>query len=114
MGEAAYDSNITLHTEVLPVSVDLMGKPDPFLPTSLKIVSWIVCFRRVIGLFDYSWYESDVTTQLTYALLPNLLAARGCDGLIFQLVEDLYAAGIVSKPLTGGTREGGEILLRRN
>lgn len=65
LGEAAYQSNVTLHSEVLPVSVDL-------------------------------------------------LAAKGCDGLIFQLVEDLYAAGIVSKPDAGGTTKGGEILLRRD
>lgn len=34
--------------------------------------------------------------------------------MIFQLVEDLYAAGIVSKPEAGGTTAGGEILLRRD
>lgn len=114
VGEAAYNSNITLHSEVLPVSVDLMGEPGFFLPAFLKVVAWIVCFRRVIGPLDYFWYESDITNQLTYSLFRNLLAARGCDGMIFQLVEDLYAAGIVSKPLAGGTREGGEILLRRD
>ncbi|MCJ1467592.1 hypothetical protein MMC07_006217 [Pseudocyphellaria aurata] len=65
LGDAAYNSTVTLHSEVLPVSVDLM-------------------------------------------------AAKGCDGMIFQLVEDLYAAGIVSKPQAGGTTKGGEILLRRN
>lgn len=30
VGEASYNSNITAHSEVLPVSVDLMGKPYPF------------------------------------------------------------------------------------
>ena len=30
MGEASYNSNITVHSEVLPVSVDLMGESYPF------------------------------------------------------------------------------------
>ncbi|KAK0507521.1 hypothetical protein JMJ35_010044 [Cladonia borealis] len=63
IGEAAYNSTITLHTEYLPVTVDI-------------------------------------------------LAAKGCDGLIFSLVQDLKEAGIVNTSLTGGTIYGGEILLR--
>ena len=39
-------------------------------------------------------------------------AAKGCDGLIFNLVQDLQAAGIVNASLTGQTITGGEILLR--
>ena len=45
-------------------------------------------------------------------LIPSL-AARGCDGLIFNLVDALLAAGIVSIPQAGQTSNGGEILLRR-
>ena len=43
---------------------------------------------------------------------PRLSAAKGCDGLIFNLVQDLQAAGIVNASLTGQTITGGEILLR--
>ena len=43
----------------------------------------------------------------------NRTAARGCDGLIFQLVEDLYRAGIVQSTEAGRTIKGGEILLKR-
>jgi hypothetical protein len=42
----------------------------------------------------------------------RLSAAKGCDGLIFNLVQDLQAAGIVNASLTGQTITGGEILLR--
>lgn len=52
--------------------------------------------------------EDMLTIHLTYRL-----AAKGCDGMIFQLVEDLYAAGIVSMPKAGGTTMGGEILVKR-
>ena len=63
IGQAAYNSTITLHEEFLPVTV-------------------------------------------------NIMAARGCDGLIFNLVQDLRAAGIVATSLAGQTLAGGEILLR--
>ncbi|KAG8526482.1 uncharacterized protein KY384_008682 [Bacidia gigantensis] len=64
VGQAAYNSTITLHEEFLPVTIDIM-------------------------------------------------AAKGCDGLIFNLVQDLVSAGIAKVPLTGQTIAGGEILMRR-
>ena len=33
--------------------------------------------------------------------------------MIFELVQDLYAAGIITAPQAGGTVNGGEILLKR-
>ena len=65
VGSAAYFSNITLHEEVLPVTVDIM-------------------------------------------------AARGCDGLIFGLVQDLVAAGILKASVAGYSEtSGGQVLFRR-
>ena len=61
IGQGTYFSNITLHTEHLPVTIDF-------------------------------------------------LAAKGCDGMIFKLVEDLMAAGIVNTSQTGRTIDGGEVL----
>ena len=61
IGQASYFSNITLHTEYLPVTIDF-------------------------------------------------LAAKGCDGMIFQLVEDLRAARIISATQAGQTIDGGQIL----
>ncbi|KAL8766820.1 MAG: hypothetical protein Q9209_006478 [Squamulea sp. 1 TL-2023] len=70
VGQASYQSNITGHEEMLPVTV-------------------------------------------------NLMAAKGCDGMpplfsqLFNLIEDLTAAGILEVPQTGQTIAGGEILLKR-
>ena len=65
IGEAAYTSNVTMHEEMLPVTVDVM-------------------------------------------------AARGCDGLIFDLVRDLVAAGILKSSIAGRSNVGGgEVLVRR-
>lgn len=66
VGQAEYNSAITMHAESLPVTVDFM-------------------------------------------------AAKGCDGMIFSLVEQLMHAGIVSVSKPGRTLEdGGDILMRRD
>lgn len=45
----------------------------------------------------------------------DFMAAKGCDGLIFSLVEDLYKAGIVKKSVAGySSKTGGEILVKRS
>lgn len=63
IGEVAYYSKITNHTEVLPITVDFM-------------------------------------------------AAKGCDGMLFSLVKDLYEAGLLQASRTGRSLvTGGEILL---
>ena len=42
-----------------------------------------------------------------------MVAAKNCDLLIFNLVQELADAGIVSVSQTGQTINGGEILMRR-
>jgi hypothetical protein len=54
VGQASYNSTITLQSELLPVAVDIM-------------------------------------------------AAKGCDGMVFELAESLLAAGILGIPKTGST-----------
>jgi len=45
----------------------------------------------------------------------DIMAARGCDGLIFGLVQDLVAAGILKPSVAGYSDvDGGEILFRRD
>ncbi|KAF2403866.1 amidase signature enzyme [Trichodelitschia bisporula] len=65
IGEASYNSTITNHAEVLPVTVDIM-------------------------------------------------AGKGCDGMIFSLTEALVKAGIIKPTVAGGSSvSGGEILYKR-
>ncbi|KAI4198696.1 MAG: hypothetical protein LQ346_002716 [Caloplaca aetnensis] len=59
-------------------------------------------------------YRSNITEHME--MLPvtmDFLAAKGCDGMLFNLIEDLTAAGIVSPTQAGQTIAGGEILLKR-
>ncbi|KAK5201435.1 hypothetical protein LTR16_002691 [Cryomyces antarcticus] len=66
LGQASYFSNITLHQEYLPVTVDIM-------------------------------------------------AAKGCDGLVFSIVQDLVKAGVLKATVAGYSDvTGGEILLKRS
>lgn len=49
-------------------------------------------------------------------LLPvsiDVVAARGCDGLLARLARDLVDAGILAPPQPGAGLGGGEVLLRR-
>lgn len=45
-------------------------------------------------------------------LLPvtvNVLAAKGCDGVITKLAQDLLAAGLLGVPRVGSSLAGGEV-----
>ncbi|KAL6360036.1 hypothetical protein LRP88_05734 [Fusarium phalaenopsidis] len=44
----------------------------------------------------------------------DVIAARGCDGLIARLAKDLVAAGVLNAPSTGSGLDGGTILLKRD
>ena len=43
----------------------------------------------------------------------NVMAARGCDGLLIKLAQDLVAKGAVVVPKAGQTIYGGDVLLRK-
>lgn len=55
---------------------------------------------------------TNVTEMLPVTV--DVMAARGCDGLIVRLAQDLVGAGILKVPLAGGTLAGGEVLMRRD
>lgn len=60
-------------------------------------------------------YNSTITGHVEYLpVTANLMAAKGCDGMLFGLIENLYKAGILKKSLPGRSGvTGGDILLRR-
>jgi hypothetical protein len=43
----------------------------------------------------------------------DIMAAKGCDGLLVKLAQDLVKAGIIAEPKAGGSIKGGAILMRR-
>lgn len=58
-------------------------------------------------------YQSRITGRTEYLPLSvNLMARKGCDGMLFDLVEDLVREGIVKEVKPGRSIfGGGEILL---
>ena len=66
------------------------------------------------SIFLVSLLAASITTD-DFPSKINVLdpAAKNCDLLLFNLIQDLVDAGIVSIPQTGQTITGGEILLRR-
>jgi hypothetical protein len=44
----------------------------------------------------------------------NVLVAKGCDGVIAKLAQDLVKAGILKLPKTGGSLAGSEVLFKRD
>ncbi|CAE6996652.1 hypothetical protein P3342_000419 [Pyrenophora teres f. teres] len=61
-------------------------------------------------------YNSTVTGHVEYLpVTADLLVAKGCDGMLFSLIADLYDAGILKESKTGQSGvTGGDILLRRS
>ncbi|KAF2801052.1 amidase signature enzyme [Melanomma pulvis-pyrius CBS 109.77] len=60
-------------------------------------------------------YFSEVTRHEEYLpVAVDFMAAKGCDGMLFQLIADLYDAGVVRAAEAGRSGvTGGDILFRR-
>jgi hypothetical protein len=48
-----------------------------------------------------------------FPVAVDVLAAKGCDGLLVKLAQDLTDAGILKVPKVGGTITGGDILMKK-
>jgi hypothetical protein len=58
--------------------------------------------------------RSSVTKHDEYfPVAVDIMAAKGCDGLLVKLAQDLADAGIITAPKVGGTITGGDILFKR-
>jgi hypothetical protein len=60
-------------------------------------------------------YNSTITGHVEYLpVTVNFMVAKGCDGMLFSLIGDLYEAGVLKESKVGQSGvTGGEILLRR-
>ena len=61
-------------------------------------------------------YNSTITQHVEYLpVAVNFMAAKGCDGMLFELIADLYEVGILKKALAGQSGiTGGEALSKRH
>lgn len=93
------------------------GGPDFVLPRKFLILSNIIQVDYAdVSSVGSAAYMSNITRHEEYLpVTVNILAARGCDGMIYALVQDLVAAGALKPSLAGYSSDlGGEILLKRD
>lgn len=88
------------------------GVPFGFGNSRISVMAEVPDFVVPIGEAPYN---STITGHVEYLpVTANLMVAKGCDGMLFSLIEKLHGAGIVKTALTGRSGiTGGEILLRR-
>lgn len=59
--------------------------------------------------------HSNITNHVEYLpVAVDIMAAKGCDGMLVKLAQDLVTAGILKQPLAGQTIYGGDVLMKRN
>lgn len=66
--------------------------------------------------FVFSLGEISAMNEITghdkeFPVAVDVMAAKGCDGLIFRLAQDLVKEGVLTPPRTGRTLSGGETLI---
>jgi Asp-tRNA(Asn)/Glu-tRNA(Gln) amidotransferase A subunit family amidase len=77
------------------------SRPFAFSTTRLSVYSGAPDMVVPVGQVSYF---SGITNHIEFLPVSvDIMAAKGCDGLIFSLVQDLHAAGIVKTVKTGRT-----------
>ncbi|KAF2812363.1 glutamyl-tRNA amidotransferase [Mytilinidion resinicola] len=92
---------------------DSPGVPFGFSSGRISVFSEAPDFVVPIGQAPYN---STVTQHVEYLpVTVDMMVAKGCDGMLFSLIEALLAAGIIQVAKTGYSGiDGGEVLLKRS
>ncbi|KXX73860.1 Amidase 1 [Madurella mycetomatis] len=88
------------------------GVPFGFHPT--KISSFAEVPDSVFPLGEVAGWSRITGREELLPVGVDIMAARGCDGLVVRLAQDLVEKGIVRVPRTGATLEGGGGLVGSN
>lgn len=83
----------------------------PFGFSSGRISSFTECPDSVFPIGQANGYSSITQHGEYFPVTVDVLAAKGCDGLLVKLAQDLTKAGIISVPDVGQTIYGGNILM---
>ncbi|KAF2458456.1 amidase signature domain-containing protein [Lineolata rhizophorae] len=87
--------------------------PFGFSETMLSVFSEAPDVVVPIGEAEYYSSVTNHTEKLPVTV--SIMAANGCDGMIFSLIEDLCRAGILQGSQTGMSQvDSGEVLFKRN
>ncbi|KAL6703660.1 hypothetical protein ACN47E_009434 [Coniothyrium glycines] len=89
------------------------GIPLGFSNSRISVMAEVPDFVVPLG---EAAYDSAITGHVEYLpVTADLMVAKGCDGMLFSLIQELYEAGILKESLPGRSAiTGGDILPRRD
>lgn len=67
----------------------------------------------VFPIGQVSEYSEITQHEEWFPLTVDILVAKGCDGLIAKLAQDLVEAGVIPVPEVGQTIYGGDVLMKK-
>ncbi|RSM08741.1 hypothetical protein CEP52_004499 [Fusarium oligoseptatum] len=83
--------------------------PKAFSTSRISVMSETPDMVVPIGQVEY---YSSITSHTEYLpVTVDLMAAKGCDGMLFSLIQDLYEAGVLGVSQTGRSHVTGEEVL---
>lgn len=88
------------------------GPSVPFGFSNGRISIFSECPDSVFPVGQASGFSSITQHEEYFPVTVDVLVAKGCDGLLVKLAQDLVGAGVVPVPEVGQTIYGGEILMR--
>lgn len=94
---------------------NLYGGP-PSIPigfTDGRISVFSGCPDSVFPVGQFSGFSSITQHDEFLPVTVDVMVAKGCDGLLVRLAQDLVAEGLVVVPQAGQTIYGGDVLMRR-
>ncbi len=86
------------------------GPSVPFGFSSSRISVFAEVPDVVFPLGDVGSVSSITGVEEKFPVAVDVMAAKGCDGLLAKLAGDLVDAGVINAPKPGGTLAGGEVL----
>lgn len=91
-------------------------RPAPSIPfgfSSGRISVFSECPDSVFPVGQVSAYSNVTRHDEELPVTVDVMVAKGCDGLLVRLAQDLVAEGLVVVPAVGQTVYGGDVLMRR-
>ncbi|KND89005.1 Amidase 1 [Tolypocladium ophioglossoides CBS 100239] len=90
--------------------------PPPTVPfgfSSGRISVFSECPDHVFPVGQVSSRSAITQHDEFFPIAVDIMAAKGCDGLLVKLAQDLVEAGIIAEPMVGQTILGGDVLMKK-
>ncbi|EON98207.1 putative glutamyl-trna amidotransferase protein [Phaeoacremonium minimum UCRPA7] len=85
----------------------------PFGFSSGRISVFSECPDNVFPIGQAASHSAITNHDEYFPVAVDILVAKGCDGLLVKLAQDLVEAGIIAVPKVGSTITGGDILMKK-